>query len=140
MSNLKCPPLPVCCSDWSLKCIITIHLQILIEGFFLNVHLSLNLSLIRALDLEAMHEAAALLVGTHDFSSFRAVNSDIHFKNPVKTMDAVTIQPGCSFAQAHFHRWATVCIQVTVLTSTNLKRYMHFLTFKLHESANNNNP
>ncbi|XP_028261330.1 tRNA pseudouridine synthase-like 1 [Parambassis ranga] len=57
-----------------------------------------------ALDLEAMHEAAALLVGTHDFSSFRAVNSDIHFKNPVKTMDAVTLQPGCSFAQAHFHR------------------------------------
>ncbi|KAM4741185.1 tRNA pseudouridine synthase-like 1 isoform 2-T2 [Anableps anableps] len=56
------------------------------------------------LDMDAMHEAAALLVGTHDFSSFRAVNSDILFKNPVKTMDVVAIQPGSSFAHSHFHR------------------------------------
>lgn len=56
------------------------------------------------LDVKAMREAAALLVGTHDFSSFRAVNSDMPFKNPVKTMDVVAIQPGSSFAHAHFHR------------------------------------
>ncbi|XP_030584862.1 tRNA pseudouridine synthase-like 1 isoform X2 [Archocentrus centrarchus] len=56
------------------------------------------------LNMDAMHEAAALLVGTHDFSSFRAVNSDMPFKNPVKTLDVVTIQPGNSFAHAHFHR------------------------------------
>ncbi|XP_054881998.1 tRNA pseudouridine synthase-like 1 [Poeciliopsis prolifica] len=56
------------------------------------------------LDIDAMHEAAALLVGTHDFSSFRAVNSDLPFKNPVKTMDVVAIQPGSSFAHSHFHR------------------------------------
>ncbi|XP_007575028.1 PREDICTED: tRNA pseudouridine synthase-like 1 isoform X3 [Poecilia mexicana] len=59
---------------------------------------------IRELDIDAMHEAAALLVGTHDFSSFRAVNSDLPFKNPVKTVDVVTIQPGSSFAHSHFHR------------------------------------
>lgn len=51
-----------------------------------------------------MHEAAALMVGTHDFSSFRAVNSEMSFKNPVKTMDVVSIQPGSAFAHSHFHR------------------------------------
>ncbi|XP_067443916.1 tRNA pseudouridine synthase-like 1 isoform X1 [Thunnus thynnus] len=56
------------------------------------------------LDLGAMNEAAALFVGTHDFSSFRAVNADMPFKNPVKTLDVVNIQPGSSFAHAHFHR------------------------------------
>lgn len=56
------------------------------------------------LDVRAMSEAAALLVGTRDFSSFRAVNSDMPFKSPVKTLDVASIQPGCSFTQAHFHR------------------------------------
>lgn len=56
------------------------------------------------LDMGAMREAAALLAGTHDFSSFRAINSDLAFKNPVKTLDVVSIQPGNSFMQAHFHR------------------------------------
>lgn len=56
------------------------------------------------LDVEAMREAAATLVGTHDFSSFRAINSDMLFKSPVKTLDVVDIQPGSSFAGAHFHR------------------------------------
>ncbi|CAI5688316.1 tRNA pseudouridine synthase-like 1 isoform X1 [Oreochromis niloticus] len=56
------------------------------------------------LNVDAMHEAASLLVGTHDFSTFRAVNSDLPFKNPVKTMDVITIQQGNSFAYAHFRR------------------------------------
>lgn len=62
------------------------------------------LAVIRELDVGAMRDAAALLVGVHDFSSFRAVNSDMPFKNPVKTLDVVSIQPGVSFIQAHFHR------------------------------------
>ena len=61
-------------------------------------------SLIRELDVGAMHEAAALLVGTQDFSSFRAVNSDIHFRSPVRTLEVASIQPGGSFVQAHFIR------------------------------------
>lgn len=56
------------------------------------------------LDVGAMREAANLLVGIHDFSSFRAVNSDMPFKNPVKTLDVASVQPGSSFVQAHFHR------------------------------------
>ncbi|XP_071349345.1 tRNA pseudouridine synthase-like 1 isoform X2 [Trachinotus anak] len=46
------------------------------------------------LDMGAMRKAAALLVGTHNFSSFRAVSSDLPFKNPVKTLDVADIQPG----------------------------------------------
>ncbi|XP_055365299.1 tRNA pseudouridine synthase-like 1 isoform X2 [Betta splendens] len=56
------------------------------------------------LDVGAMREAADVLVGTHDFSSFRAVSSDLPFKSPVKTLDVVNIRPGGSFAHAHFHR------------------------------------
>ncbi|XP_061640744.1 tRNA pseudouridine synthase-like 1 isoform X2 [Phyllopteryx taeniolatus] len=56
------------------------------------------------LDVEAMSEAAAMLLGTHDFSSFRAVNSDMPFKNPVKTLDVARIQPGRAFVCEHFHR------------------------------------
>ncbi|KAM9361749.1 tRNA pseudouridine synthase-like 1 [Symphorus nematophorus] len=56
------------------------------------------------LDVGAMREAANLLVGTHDFSTFRAVNSDMPFKSPVKTLDVASVQPGSSFIQAHFHR------------------------------------
>uniref|UniRef100_A0A3Q2YUB1 tRNA pseudouridine synthase n=1 Tax=Hippocampus comes TaxID=109280 RepID=A0A3Q2YUB1_HIPCM len=52
----------------------------------------------------AMREAAAMLVGTHDFSSFRAVNSDMPFRNPVKTLDVASIQPGRAFVCEHFHR------------------------------------
>ncbi|XP_054472815.1 tRNA pseudouridine synthase-like 1 [Anoplopoma fimbria] len=58
----------------------------------------------KELDVGAMREAAALLVGTQDFSSFRAVSSDMHFKSPVKTLDVASVQPGSSFVQAHFHR------------------------------------
>nr|XP_019942207.1 PREDICTED: tRNA pseudouridine synthase-like 1 isoform X1 [Paralichthys olivaceus]XP_019942208.1 PREDICTED: tRNA pseudouridine synthase-like 1 isoform X1 [Paralichthys olivaceus]XP_019942209.1 PREDICTED: tRNA pseudouridine synthase-like 1 isoform X1 [Paralichthys olivaceus] len=56
------------------------------------------------LDVGAMHKAAALLVGTHNFNSFRAVSSDMPFKNPVKTLDVADIQPGSSFSHTHFHR------------------------------------
>ncbi|XP_074536004.1 tRNA pseudouridine synthase-like 1 [Halichoeres trimaculatus] len=56
------------------------------------------------LDVRAMREAAALLVGVHDFSSFRAVSSDLLLRSPVKKMDVVSIEPGRSFSQSHFHR------------------------------------
>ena len=42
-----------------------------------------------ALDHEAMHQAAQLLTGTHDFSSFR--DSDCQAKSPVKTLDRLDV-------------------------------------------------
>lgn len=43
----------------------------------------------RPLDADAMHEAGQLLVGTHDFTSFRSVNCQA--KSPVKTLDEIRI-------------------------------------------------
>jgi tRNA pseudouridine38-40 synthase len=41
------------------------------------------------LDAEAMHEAAQVLVGNHDFTTFR--DSLCQAKSPVKTLDALTV-------------------------------------------------
>jgi len=42
------------------------------------------------LDAAAMHEAAQLLVGRHDFTSFRA--AECQAKSPVKTLDRLTVE------------------------------------------------
>ncbi len=41
------------------------------------------------LDADAMHAAAQILVGNHDFTTFRAVQCQA--KSPVKTLDALTV-------------------------------------------------
>ncbi|XP_010862922.2 tRNA pseudouridine synthase-like 1 isoform X3 [Esox lucius] len=56
------------------------------------------------LDIGAMRDAAALLVGTHNFSSFRALNSETPYKDPVKTLDRASLEPGDAFVRRHFHR------------------------------------
>ena len=43
----------------------------------------------RALDAEAMHEAAQFLVGRHDFTSFRA--SSCQAKSPLRTLDRLDV-------------------------------------------------
>lgn len=42
-----------------------------------------------ALDAEAMHEAAQMLIGRHDFSTFRA--RECQANSPTKTLDALTV-------------------------------------------------
>ena len=44
----------------------------------------------RRLDSEAMHEAAQLLLGRHDFSTFR--DSDCQAENPVRTLDRLDVR------------------------------------------------
>ena len=44
----------------------------------------------RPLDTDAMHEAAQLLLGQHDFSTFR--DSECQAKNPVRTLDRLDVQ------------------------------------------------
>ncbi|HEX2258008.1 MAG TPA: tRNA pseudouridine(38-40) synthase TruA [Afifellaceae bacterium] len=44
----------------------------------------------RELDVEAMHAAAQRLVGTHDFTTFRASNCQA--KSPVKTLDRLVVR------------------------------------------------
>lgn len=51
------------------------------------------------IDAEAMHDAAQLLVGEHDFSTFR--DTQCQAKSPVKTLDEITvIRAG---AEVHIH-------------------------------------
>jgi tRNA pseudouridine38-40 synthase len=52
-----------------------------------------------ALDADAMHEAAQRLVGTHDFTSFRATACQA--KSPVKTLDAFDVRQAGE--EIHFH-------------------------------------
>lgn len=54
------------------------------------------------LDVEAMREAAAHLVGHHDFTTFRSTICQA--KSPVKTLDEITISPveGLSGPELHF--------------------------------------
>ena len=44
----------------------------------------------RRLDADAMHEAAQILVGTHDFSTFRA--SECQAANPVRTLERLDVE------------------------------------------------
>jgi tRNA pseudouridine38-40 synthase len=43
----------------------------------------------RKLDADAMHHAAQVLVGQHDFSTFR--DSECQAENPVRTLDKLTV-------------------------------------------------
>ncbi len=46
--------------------------------------------IMRPLDVEAMHDAAQVLVGTHDFTTFRSVHCQS--VSPVKTLDRLDVQ------------------------------------------------
>ncbi|NXG10408.1 PUSL1 protein, partial [Sakesphorus luctuosus] len=58
-----------------------------------------------SLNIPAMQEAAKFLVGTHDFSTFRSLNSDSHSQSPIRTIFQVDIQPSAGFLAHHYeHR------------------------------------
>ncbi|XP_023796301.1 tRNA pseudouridine synthase-like 1 isoform X2 [Cyanistes caeruleus] len=60
---------------------------------------------IRPLDIPAMREAAKFLLGTHDFSTFRSLNSESAFQSPVRTLLQLEIQPSPGFLSHHYeHR------------------------------------
>ncbi|KAK1157296.1 tRNA pseudouridine synthase-like 1 [Acipenser oxyrinchus oxyrinchus] len=57
------------------------------------------------LNVTALQEAAKLLLGTHDFSTFRSLNSETPFKSPIKTLLQAEVCSGVgSFSQHPFHR------------------------------------
>jgi tRNA pseudouridine38-40 synthase len=45
---------------------------------------------IEELDAQAMHDAAQIFVGKHDFSSFRA--AECQAKSPIKTIDEISVE------------------------------------------------
>ena len=56
-------------------------------------------SIAARLDVEAMVEAAAVLVGTHDFTTFRSVHCQS--ASPIKTLDVLTIERGGEEVRIH---------------------------------------
>ncbi|XP_075629068.1 tRNA pseudouridine synthase-like 1 isoform X2 [Balearica regulorum gibbericeps] len=71
--------------------------------YSLNYHLKPEP--IRCLNVPAMRDAAQFLLGTHDFSTFRSLNSETPFQSPVRTILQVDIRPSSGFLSHHYeHR------------------------------------
>ncbi|XP_013811520.1 tRNA pseudouridine synthase-like 1 isoform X2 [Apteryx mantelli] len=66
----------------------------------LNYHLKSEP--IRYLNVPAMQDAAWFLLGTHDFSTFRSLNSETPFRSPVRTILQVDIRPSSGFLSHHY--------------------------------------
>ncbi|NWI44001.1 PUSL1 protein, partial [Picathartes gymnocephalus] len=56
------------------------------------------------LDIPAMREAAKFLLGKHDFSTFRSLNSESPFQSPVRTLLQLEIQPAPGFLSHHHYQ------------------------------------
>ena len=67
----------------------TYHYQILNRTVFPTIHEGLYWHVRRDMDTKAMHDAAQVLVGKHDFSTFR--DSECQAKSPIKTLDALSV-------------------------------------------------
>ncbi|XP_030319363.1 tRNA pseudouridine synthase-like 1 isoform X2 [Calypte anna] len=71
----------------------------------LNKHLKSEPIRFSSLNVPAMQEAAQFLLGTHDFSTFRSLNSKTPFQPPVRTLLQADIQPSPGFLSHHYeHR------------------------------------
>lgn len=68
------------------------------------------------LDLSAMAQAVAPLLGTHDFSSFRC--SECVAKTPVRTLHALRVEPVAGGAELVFEGNSFLMHQVRILTGT----------------------
>jgi tRNA pseudouridine38-40 synthase len=71
---------------------------------------------IATLDAEAMHVAAQVLVGKHDFSSFRAAACQAD--SPVKTLDAVTVRRDGDEVRLTLRARSFLHSQVRIITGT----------------------
>lgn len=71
---------------------------------------------VEELDADAMHEAAQLLLGTHDFSSFRA--SECQSNSPVKTLDRFDIMRVGNEIHAHLEAKSFLHHQVRNMVGT----------------------
>ncbi|MFW0776634.1 MAG: tRNA pseudouridine(38-40) synthase TruA [Rickettsiales bacterium] len=68
------------------------------------------------LDVETMQEAANLLIGDHDFSSFR--DSQCQAKSPVKTMEKLQVQRNGNEIRIYAHARSFLHHQVRIITGT----------------------
>jgi tRNA pseudouridine38-40 synthase len=69
-----------------------------------------------ALDVDAMHEAAQQIVGTNDFTSFRA--SSCQAKSPIRTLDVLTVTRDGEVIEIIAHARSFLHHQVRNMTGT----------------------
>ena len=65
------------------------HYRIVNRGAFLALEAGLALHVRRPLDVVAMDEAAQILIGQHDFTTFR--DAECQAKSPVRTVDKISV-------------------------------------------------
>lgn len=68
------------------------------------------------LDIPLMQQASAILIGTHDFSSFR--NARCQGKNPIKTINDIQISKTGDMVQLSFEAKSFLHNQVRIMTGT----------------------
>lgn len=101
----QCCDIKICVPGLSLSLInwTLIHLTYLVlpDGPFLLLCV-FNCSY---LNVPAMQDAAQFLLGTHDFSTFRSLNSETPFHSPIRTILQADIRPSSGFLSHHYeHR------------------------------------
>ncbi|XP_032904178.1 tRNA pseudouridine synthase-like 1 isoform X3 [Amblyraja radiata] len=98
--------------------------ELLVSG--LNFHLKPEP--IRPLNTDAMREAASLLLGTHDFSTFRSLNSETPFKSPLKTLLQAELTPGTSIATQQTHHSHLEFLDLTFQSPSFLYKQVRRMT------------
>ncbi|XP_066547124.1 tRNA pseudouridine synthase-like 1 isoform X2 [Amia ocellicauda] len=83
---------------------------------------------IRDLDIEAMQAAGMVLLGQHDFSTFRALNSDTPFKSPVKTLLRAEVTVGQDSFTPHSFRRGMRCWELTFQSRSFLYKQVRRMT------------
>ena len=73
----------------------------------------------RSIDVERLREASQLLIGTRDFSNFR--NVACQAKNPVRTLDRVTIEHNDGFLWVTFEAQSFLHRQVRMMTGAMVR-------------------
>ncbi|XP_055515191.1 tRNA pseudouridine synthase-like 1 isoform X2 [Leucoraja erinacea] len=82
----------------------------------------------RPLNTDAMREAASLLLGTHDFSTFRSLNSETPFKSPLKTLLQAELTPGTSIATQQTHHSHLEFLDLTFRSPSFLYKQVRRMT------------
>ncbi|MBN3301357.1 PUSL1 protein, partial [Amia calva] len=80
------------------------------------------------LDIEAMQAAGMVLLGQHDFSTFRALNSDTPFKSPVKTLLRAEVTVGQDSFTPHSFRRGMRCWELTFQSRSFLYKQVRRMT------------
>ena len=109
----------------------------LYEGHFVPPHLLNRVARTRKLDIDNMRLAAQYLIGTHDFSSFRAI--DCQAKSPIRTITQIDItRRSDAFVYAPFpiddaHQGDESLIEIDVFGTAVLKQMVRIIVGTLIE-------